>query len=336
MRKTPKALFVLAAASLLGLSACGNKSADSGDPKAPAAGCYTFMDYTTVSPSNWNELTYQDANDTQIMSQISGSFFTFNYEFDAKGRIVKDGYTVEYDGATALEDISGEMVYFVDAGEYLDNPAYAGYPYPLGKYNVPATKDTDGDGEDDAYTENGDGYAYRITLRDDLKWDDGTPIKAQDFVYSMKEQLNPLFLNYRADSFYAGETVIANAQGYLKQGQEGMFASYNVYKASEYTEALDENLVFQSYTNSPIEGLKENSTLIKDLVIDYIIDSYPSYEDLFKKTYVNSEGETVDGWGVFLCLKLFGCAGSLDDATLKAASKALDGKPLRKLRLMQH
>ena len=29
---------------------------------------YTYKTYTSVSPSNWNELTYQDNNDTQIMS----------------------------------------------------------------------------------------------------------------------------------------------------------------------------------------------------------------------------------------------------------------------------
>ena len=47
--------------------------------------CYfTYNDYTTVSPSNWNELTYQDNNDTQIMNYISGSFFSFDFEFDSE------------------------------------------------------------------------------------------------------------------------------------------------------------------------------------------------------------------------------------------------------------
>ena len=32
---------------------------------------YTYNDYTAVSPSNWNELTYQDNNDTQIMSYMN-------------------------------------------------------------------------------------------------------------------------------------------------------------------------------------------------------------------------------------------------------------------------
>ena len=270
------------ASSILMLSACNKGPEIEGDPKAPEAGCYTFMDYTTVSPSNWNELTYQDANDTQIMSQIDGSFFTFNYQFDAKGRVIKDGYAVEYDGATKLEDISGEMVYMGDAGDVF-GPEYAGIPYPMGKYNVPATKDTDGDGVDDALTANGDGYAYRITLRQDLKWDDGTPIKAEDFVYSMKEQLNPLFLNYRADSFYAGETVIANAQNYLKQGQEGMFSAASVYALSEYTTAMDDKIFFQSYTDTSIEDAKENS-----YILNWFITNNPDYAKYFKTKMKNS------------------------------------------------
>ena len=325
MRKTSKVVFGLVASSILMLSACNKGPEIEGDPKAPEAGCYTFMDYTTVSPSNWNELTYQDANDTQIMGQIGGSFFTFNYQFDAKGRVIKDGYAVEYDGATKLEDISGEMVYMGDAGDIF-GPQYAGIPYPMGKYNVPATKDTDGDGEDDALTANGDGYAYRITLRQDLKWDDGTPIKAEDFVYSMKEQLNPLFLNYRADSFYAGETVIANAQGYVKQGQEGMFSAANVYALSEYTTAMDDKIFFQSYTDTSIPDAKENS-----YILNWFITGNPDYAKYFKTKMKNSKDEEVDGYGVFLIPYLYGAEG-VELENVAAMSKAMDGKSLKEIK----
>ena len=59
------------------LSACSwfNK------PAKPTAPVYTFRDYTAVSPSNWNELTYQDNNDRQIMSRIGSSFFEYNFKF---------------------------------------------------------------------------------------------------------------------------------------------------------------------------------------------------------------------------------------------------------------
>jgi len=63
--------------------------------------------------------------------------------------------------------------------------------------------------------------AYVITLRDDLRWEDGTAITAQDFVESAKRLLDPKAQNYRADSMYAGSIVIHNAENYLKQGQEG-------------------------------------------------------------------------------------------------------------------
>ena len=61
--------------------------------------------------------------------------------------------------------------------------------------------------------------AYVITLRQDLQWEDGTPIKAQDFVESAKRLLDPKAQNYRADGMYAGSVVIVNAESYLKQGQ---------------------------------------------------------------------------------------------------------------------
>ena len=193
------AITLLAAVALV---ACGNGKEK---PKT-----YTFREYVTVSPSNWNELTYQDANDTEIMDFIQGGFFRFNYKFDAQGKILDGEFTVDYDGAQDLEDVTED---------------YAGDE----NYAVPA----------DAKK----GYAYKITLRDDLKWDDGAPISAKDFVYSMKEQENPDFQNYRADSYYNGDTVIHNAQEYLKQGQSGWFASRSVY-GGVYDEANDTNLVF--------------------------------------------------------------------------------------------
>ncbi len=191
----------LVATAALGFTSCKK---DAEDPKE-----YTYRTSTTVSPSNWNELTYQDNNDTQIMKYLKSSFFEFNYKFDSDGNVT-DGYTVEYSAATALRDVTS---------------TYAGN----NKYNVPTTASK--------------GYAYEITLRNDLKWNDGTAIKAEDFVYSMKEQLNPLFKNFRADSFYNGSTVIANAKGYAYQGSKGVYGGDTVY--GTYSEDLDSKLVWQ-------------------------------------------------------------------------------------------
>lgn len=160
----------------------GSEPEVTGEPDASAGASYTYREYVAVSPSNWNELTYKDNNDLEIMNFIGSSFFGYNFKYDAAGEIVPGEFEMEFSAATALEDISDK----VDA-----------------KWNVP---------------EGGTGYAYKITLRDGLTWEDGTPISAEDFVYSMQQQLDPLFKNYRADSYYNGATVIVNARNYVMQG----------------------------------------------------------------------------------------------------------------------
>ena len=172
-----KKLLVLSAALVLGLTACGKNK--------PGVGVYTFNRFTTVSPSNWNELTYRDANDTQILSNIVSSFYEFDFEFDANGEIVDGGFAVEYSASTALEDVTAQ------------------YAVADNKWGL---------------AEDAEKQAYKITLRDDLKWDDGTPIHAADFVYSAKELLNPLFLNYRANSLYQGNLTVHGAKSYVFQG----------------------------------------------------------------------------------------------------------------------
>ena len=157
---------------------------------------------TQVMPSNWNEMTYADGNDTQIMSYIGSSFFSYDYKFKndekflADGSINKDAivdgaFTTNYDAATALKDVTKT----VDA-----------------KWGYTADQKAEG------------GYAWQITLRTDLKWHDGTPINAHDFIYSMQAQLDPAFMNFRANTYY--DTLkIKNSRGYFFQNQEGTYES---------------------------------------------------------------------------------------------------------------
>ncbi len=186
--------LVLVAATFMG---CGKKTPD----VVPATFKQAEYNTTTATmPSNWNMLTYVDNNDTQIMSYISSSFFEYDYKFENdkkynedgsinKAGIVAGAYTTNYSAATKLEDVTSS----VDA-----------------KWGYTADEKKEG------------GYAWKITFRDDLKWDDGTAIKAADFVYSMKQQLDPAFMNYRANTYY--DTLkIKNAKSYFFQNQEGTY-----------------------------------------------------------------------------------------------------------------
>ncbi len=155
---------------------------------------------TTTMPSNWNELTYQDANDTQIMSYIGSSFFDYDYKFEddkkfnADGSINKDAivvgaYTTNYSAATKLEDVTSTVG---------------------AKWGYTAEQKAEG------------GYAWKITLRKDLKWDDGTAITAADFVYSMQAQLDPAFMNFRGNTYY--DTLrIKNSRDYFFQNGDGSY-----------------------------------------------------------------------------------------------------------------
>ena len=234
----------LASASVLTVASCSGK-----DPKLAK----TYRIATTLSPSNWNELTYQDNNDTQIMSYLSSSFFEYDYKFDSEGNIVKGDFVVKYGAATKLEDVTTK--YAKDD-----------------KYDIP-----------DSATS---AYAYKITLRNDLKWNDGTPIKAEDFVYSMQEQLNPKFLNYRADSFYNGSTVIHNAENYVKQGQDTKASPNTVMKNNKQTleEFLAANGTKKSYINwgATVEEVYENGAWRKATDADNkVVDTGLTVQQLY-------------------------------------------------------
>lgn len=175
--------------------------------KVTVGGIYTDdgQSYTSKSsmkntPSNWNEMDYQNNDDTVIINNTISSFFGYDYALKdpSKGRVTADGklnvdnidfehHIVTYEAATKLEDVTS----LVDA-----------------KWGLTAAQKDQG------------GYAWRFTLRDDLTWDDGTPIKAGDFVYSMKEQLNYLLQPFRANNYWTANGMkVHNAKNYYYQGR---------------------------------------------------------------------------------------------------------------------
>ena len=220
--------LLLVMAMVIPMAACGNGNGPATDPvtnpvtdpvdgpSTPAALKQAEYNTTTaVMPSNWNEMTYADNNDTQIMSYIGSSFFDYDYKFEGdekynadgtinKAAIVDGAYTTNYSAATKLEDVTAT----VDA-----------------KWGYTDAQKAEG------------GYAWKITLRNDLKWDDGTPITAADFVYTMKQLLDPEFMNFRANTYY--DTLkVKNAKIYFFQNEKGTYEPVGSKYASNQA-ALD-------------------------------------------------------------------------------------------------
>ncbi len=175
-----------------------------------------YNTYTAVMPSNWNEFTYADNNDTQILNYISSSFFDYDYKFEDDKKFNEDGsinkeglvpgaYTTNYSAATKLEDVTAT----VDA-----------------KWGYTDEQKAEG------------GYAWKITLRDDLQWDNGEAITAADFEYSMQQLLDPAFMNFRANTYY-DTLMIKNSKAYFFMNQEGTYETIDALGYASVQEAID-------------------------------------------------------------------------------------------------
>ena len=158
---------------------------------------YTFLDAVSTLSANWNPHTYMTADDSYPLSYTTDSLYTmvFNDKLHpVEGKEPYESYV-----------IVPEMA----ADDPIDITAEVRVSHP--QFELPKSADR--------------GYAYRIPLRHDLCWDDGTPITAETFVQSLKRLLDPKLLNYRATEVCEGAYSIANAANYASAGM-GSFKSF--------------------------------------------------------------------------------------------------------------
>ncbi len=240
-------LVVVLCASVL--TACKkDKGNGDGNVTKPGTGwedpkMYTMREYTAQMPSQWCTILTSDNVNNAMESYFTSAFYEFNYKFDANGKIVPGAYTVEYSAATKLEDVTKK---------------YAG------KYGLAADAEK--------------GQAFAMTLRNDLKWDDGTPIKAADFVYTMSQQLSPKYLFATASNYYSGNYVIHNAQNYVKQGQKGWFDNGNMNLA--YSDlALGADGKYTLKGNECTIALKKPLVWLQGNTLDSYVTNAPQYFD---------------------------------------------------------
>lgn len=153
---------------------------------------YTYNEAVTAFPTNWSPFSYQTSTDASIKDWLERGFYVFDYNE------TKDSYKIVPEAAVGeLVDITSDYV-----GK---------------KWNIPEfVLDKDGKPTE----EKSKHLVWKVTLRSDLAWEDGTPIKAQDFVTSMQLLLNPKAKNHRADTVYSGNFKLIGAEAYLKGGVE--------------------------------------------------------------------------------------------------------------------
>ena len=147
-------------------------------------GQFTYTSATTSLSTNWNPHTWETNADSAILDYLSSPFVTMSILDSEAGT-----YQWVYEMATSVEDVT------------------AAHQSDLTKYGV-----TLQEGQTAASAT--EGYVYEIKLNEDAAWQDGTPITADDYIYSMQQLLNPMMKNYRANLYVAGESALAGAYDY--------------------------------------------------------------------------------------------------------------------------
>ncbi len=204
---------VLALAMVLPLASCKK------DPElVEFTGDYTYTEATSNLSANWNPHTYQTVDEAYALDYITiGLYgFFFNDELHpVEGKEPYSGYVIQPEMAASLP---------VDVTTTIK--ALEGNPY-----HIPESAEA--------------GYAYTIDLNPDAKWQDGTPITAATYVYSMKQLLDPDLKNYRATDYMDGDFVIANAANYRYMGQTQYKDNgiSNAYSVADLTKDADGNYV---------------------------------------------------------------------------------------------
>lgn len=190
---------------------------------------YTYHSSTSELPTMWNVLNYQANQSTLILDYATDEFFTFDYN-NTENLAASTGYVMKTSMlAKDPEDVT------------------ANYKADWAKWGIVA----DGDG-------NAKSRIWKLTLRSDLKFDNGDAITTQDFIDSLQRLIAPAAANYRADGLWSGDMVVHNAKNYFYQGKTMWNTARDVFDT--YSESNDSRLVFTLGNTKEVQALTGDSS----------------------------------------------------------------------------
>lgn len=277
-----KALSVLLAASMLvSAAACGkDQTADVAQSSAPAPSGTETQGTTQAGQDN----TGSGTKVGNIVERSKGITY----------RMYQTSTPATLSGHDTTVADANYITNYTTAGFYEFKANDAGDAYELvcemaAEFPVDVTSKYAGDSRFGVPADATENYAYTVKLNKDAKWEDGTPITADDYIYSYSQLINPQMKNIRASETYSGNLVLANAEAYYKQG--------NVYEDvvdNEKAEGVSEDQYFFSMTEPVIffgasakdkyESNKEKFTSAdgRDLYELYSKEKYNAFTDQAK------------------------------------------------------
>ena len=211
------------------------------------AGKYVYKDAVTALPDSWNPHTGADGYPGSL---LRGGLYAFLFN-DALHPI------------EGREPFSGcVIVPEMAVGEPVDVTERVKAEHP--EFGIPQSAKA--------------GFAYTIDLNPDCVWEDGTPIDASTYVYSMRRLLDPRLQNSRAADYYTGDFIIAGAEAYANGGRT-VKTDNGVSRAYALEDLVqDENGLYATAEGFPVY-----------LALDYPLDCTMGYT---LKDYVDTYGET--------------------------------------------
>ena len=223
-----------------------------GEPAAELP-TYTYHTYSSSLGNNWNEHTWETSADDSIKSYLVTPLADMQI-LDSENGV----YQWVFKAATDVIDVTAD---------HQDDLVTFGCELPKDKTAADVTE----------------GYVYEIKLNPEMRWENGTPINADTYIYSMKALLDPAMQNYRANLYYAGESAVAGGAAYYYQGQTAYI---------------------------PI-GVETSAFLESGAVEDLFVDAYNFWG---AKGYIDAEGNETPQYVSVLDEVVYSKDGAGDDA----------------------
>ena len=189
---------LLAALVLAGCGGGGGNKTTSGSGDKPGEIKYTYNTYLETNPKTWNVHNWETSDESYVPAFTEIGLYDLQFHYNSDG--VPDGYEIITEMAAAMPKDVTESLTDAEMTKY----GYSGNPDK--------------------------GFVWEIKLNDKAVWENGNAINADTYVESMKRQLDPKMVNFRADSYYASSLVLANAERYFKQGRTTIEAAADYIK----------------------------------------------------------------------------------------------------------
>ena len=183
---------------------------------------YTYNTYSSELATNWNPHAWQKDADNAVRRYIETPLVELTVKDSAKKE-----YQWIFVAATDIQDVTAD------------------HQDDLVKYNVILPMDKT---PEEVFAD----YVYEIKLRESMCWQDGTPIDADTYIYSMQQLLNPKMKNYRANNYYSGDSALAGAYNYYYQGSpiyDVVVPAYAEGQQPDYSLDLTDKKLFINLTS---------------------------------------------------------------------------------------